>query len=98
MAKATGSPPHSETPSLVGQMKVVGSVNPNMPANATLLVRLTDPSGDTSLGNVNLDTSPRDLVIAAPPMSFTKVTILYTFRPIVPVTSRSVTFTLATYT
>ena len=68
----------------------------------SLSVRLTAPSGGTSLGNVNLDTSPRDLVIAAPPMSFTKVTILYTFKPtvlagVIPVSSRTVTFTLATY-
>ena len=97
MAKATGSRPHFGDLSLVGPMKVVGSVNPNMPADTTLPVTLTAPSGGTSLGNVNLDTSPRDLVIAAPPMSFTKVTILHTFRPTVPVTSRGVTFTLATY-
>ena len=85
-----------------GQMKVVASLNANVPANTTLACRLTAPSGGTSLGDVNLDVVNRDLVIAATPAFFTNVTIRYTFTPtvlagVVPLSTRTVTFTLATY-
>ncbi|MEO8620891.1 MAG: hypothetical protein ABI625_07490 [bacterium] len=87
---------------LFGQQRVVAYLNANVPANTTLSVKLTAPSGGTSLGNVNLDTTPRDLVIAATAPFFTNVTILYTFKAtvlagVVPSTSRTVTYTLATY-
>jgi hypothetical protein len=99
---ATGNSFYSANLVFFGQQKVTGYINSNMPANTTLSVRLTAPSGGTSLGNVNLDTTPRDLVIAATQVFFTNVTILYTFRPtvlagVIPVTSRTVTFTLANY-
>lgn len=98
----TGSTVYSATLVFVGQQKVTGYLNANMPANTQLSVKLTAPSGGTSLGNINLDTTPRDLVIAATPVFFTNVTILYTFKPtvlagVIPVSSRTVTFTLATY-
>lgn len=85
-----------------GQMKVVCSLNSNMPANTTLAVRLTGPPGGTSLGDVNLDVTVRDLVIAATPPFFTNVAIRYTFTPtvaagVVPLTNRTATFTLVTY-
>lgn len=101
-APVTGTTNYSTTLVFLGQMRVTGWLNTNMPANTTLAVRLTAPSGGTSLGNVNLDITPRDLVIAATPAFFTNVTILYTFTPkvaagVIPVTARTVTFTLATY-
>jgi len=73
-----------------------------MPPNTTILVRVTAPSGGTSLGNVMLDTTPRDVVIAATPVFFTNVTIFYTFSGtvaagVLPVTTRTVTFTLLVY-
>ncbi|MEP6999961.1 MAG: hypothetical protein ABI969_05755 [bacterium] len=87
---------------LSGQQRVIGYLNANMPANTTLSVKLTAPSGGTSLGNVNLDTTPRDLVIAATAPFFTNVTILYTFKAtvlagVIPASSRTVTYTLGTY-
>ena len=98
----TGTTAYSATLFFAGQMKVTGRINVNMPANTALAVRLTAPSGGTSLGNVNLDVTSRDLVIAATPVFFTNVTIQYTFTPtvaagVIPVTARTVTFTLATY-
>ena len=85
-----------------GQQKVTGRLNANMPANTTLSVRLTAPSGGTSLGNVNLDVVDRNLVVAARPPFFRAVTITYTFTPLVaagviPATSRTVIFTLSSY-
>ena len=86
----------------VGQRKITGRLDINMPANTALSVRLTAPSGGTSLGNVNLDVTARDLVIAVTPPFFTNVTINYIFTPtvaagVIPASSRTVTFTVAAY-
>lgn len=86
----------------VGQMKIVGQLNANMPTGLTLGVKLTGASGGTSLGVVNLDTTPRDLVLATTPAYYTNVNIAYTLTAtvaagVVAATSRTVTFTLATY-
>lgn len=83
-------------------MKVQASLNANMPANTTLKVRLTSTGTGTSLGSVIIDTTPRDVVIAASPNFFSNVTILFTFTPtvaagVIPVSSRTVTYTLLTY-
>jgi hypothetical protein len=85
-----------------GQMKVVGSLNANMQVGTTLSVQLTAPSGGTSLGAVNLDVTNRDLVIASTPVFYTNVTIRYTFTPtvaagVIPLSTRTATFTLLTY-
>jgi hypothetical protein len=86
----------------VGQMRVVCSLNANMPTGTTLAVRLTAPSGGTSLGDVILDITARNVVIAATPVFFTNVTIRYTFTPtvmagVLPLTTRTATYTLLTY-
>ena len=83
-------------------MRVTASLDVNMPANTTVTVKVTAPSGGTSLGNVLLDTTPRDVVIAATPVFFTNVTIFYTFTGtvlagVLPITNRTVTFTLLVY-
>jgi hypothetical protein len=98
----TGSTSYSATLVFGGQMKVNARLDVNMPANTSVTVKLTAPSGGTSLGNVTLDTTPRDVVIAALPAFFTNVTILYTFSGtvlagVLPVTTRTVTFTLLAY-
>ena len=85
-----------------GQQKVTGHLNANMPPSTTMAVRLTAPSGGTSVGNVNLDVIDRNLVIAATPPFFTNVTITYTFTGLVaagviPNTTRTVTYTLSAY-
>ena len=98
----TGSTAYSATLAFVGQMRVNARLDVNMPAYTTITVRVTAPSGGTSLGNVLLDTTPRDVVIAATPVFFTNVTIFYTFTGtvaagVLPITTRTVTFTLAAY-
>ncbi len=101
-APVIGNSSYSGTVPFAGQMKVVCSLNANMPTGTTLAVRLTAPSGGTSLGDVILDISNRDLVIAAVPVFFTAVTIRYTFTPtvaagVLPLTTRTATYTLVTY-
>jgi hypothetical protein len=98
----TGSTTYSTVISFPGQMRVTGQLDANMPANTTMTVRVTAPSGGTSLGTVTLDTTPRDVVIAATPAFFTNATLLYTFSGtvlagVLPITTRTVTFTLLTY-
>ena len=98
----TGTTSFSTVLSFPGQMRVNARLDVNMPANTTMTVRVTAPSGGTSLGNVSLDTTPRDVVIAATPVFFTNVTLFYTFNGtvtagVLPVTTRTVTFTLLAY-
>lgn len=98
----TGSTVYSANLTYTGQRKVVASLNANMPVNTTLTVRVTSPSGGTSLGSVGLDTTPRDVVIAATPVFFTNVTLFYTFTGtvaagVVPLSTRTVTYTLLAY-
>jgi len=98
----TGSTVFSTVITFTGQKRVSAQLNTNMPANTTITVKLTAPSGGTSLGNVTLDTTPRDVVIAATPVFFTNVTLFYTFSGtvaagVMPITTRTVTYTLLTY-
>ena len=97
-----GNSSYTGTVIFVGQMRVVCSLNANMPTGTTLAARLTAPAGGTSLGDVILDVTPRNLVIAATPVFFTNVTIRYTFTPtvaagVLPLTTRTATYTLLTY-
>jgi hypothetical protein len=99
---ATGSTAYSAALFFTGQMRVNARLDVNMPANTTITVKVSAPSGGTSLGPVMLDTTPRDVVIAATPAFFTNVTLFYTFRGtvaagVLPITTRTVTFTLLTY-
>jgi hypothetical protein len=85
-----------------GQMRIVCSLNANMPTGTTLAVRLTAPTGGTSLGDVNLDVTPRNIVVAVVPAFLNNVTIRYTFTPtvaagVLPLTTRTATYTLLTY-
>ncbi len=96
---ANGSVTYSSGVTFTGQRRVVGSLNANMPANTTLQVRITGGAGGTSLGYVVLNTTPRDIVIAASQSFFSTNTIAYTFTALVaagviPTTTRVVTFTL----
>lgn len=97
-----GNSSYTGTVPFAGQMKVVCSLNANMPTGTTLAIRLTAPSGGTSLGDVIVDVTQRSLVIAATPVFFTNVTIRYTFTPtvaagVLPLTTRTATYTLVTY-
>jgi hypothetical protein len=65
-------------------------------------VKLTGQAGGTSSGTVNLDVTARDVCFAASQSFFLSVTLFYTFTPLVtaggiPLTTRTVTFTLAAW-
>jgi hypothetical protein len=101
-ASVIGNSSYSSVVTFSGQMRVVCSLNANMPTGTTLAVKLTAPSGGTSQGDVIISTIPKDIVIAATPVFFTNVTIKYTFTPtvaagVLPVTTRTATYTLLTY-
>lgn len=101
-APVIGNSSYSGVVPFTGQMRVVCSLNANMPTGTTLMVRLTAPTGGTSLGDVAVDVTNRSLVIAATPPFFTNVTIRYTFTPtvaagVLPLTTRTATYTLLTY-
>lgn len=85
-----------------GQRRVMASLNANTPVNTTLAVRVTGGPGGTSLGFVNLSTTPRDVVVAAQQSFFAVNTLSYTFSALVTagvigLTNRTVTFTVAAW-
>jgi hypothetical protein len=97
-----GNSAYSGTVAFTGQMRIVCSLNANMPTGTTMAVRLTAPSGGTSLGDVIVDVTSRNLVVAVTPVFLTNVTIRYTFTPtvaagVLPLTTRTATYTLLTY-
>jgi len=101
-APVIGNSTYAATIAFAGQMRIVCSLNANMPTGTTLKVRLTAPSGGTSLGDVVLDVTARNIVTAATPVFFTNVTIRYTFTPtvaagVLPLTTRTATYTLMTW-
>jgi hypothetical protein len=98
----TGTTNYSATVAFAGQMRVSASLDVNMPANTSVTVKVTAPSGGTSLGTVTLGTTAHDVVIAATPVFFTNVTLFYTFTGtvaagVLPLTTRTATYTLLTY-
>jgi hypothetical protein len=101
-APVIGNSTYSGTVTFTGQMRIVCSLNANMPTGTTLAIRLTAPTGGMSLGDVIMDVTPRNLVVAAKPPFFNNVTIRYTFTPtvaagVLPLTTRTATYTLLTY-
>jgi hypothetical protein len=97
-----GTSSYSGVVTFGGQMRIVCSLNANMPTGTTLAVRLTAPSGGSSLGDVIVDVTARNLVVAVTPVFLTNVTIRYTFTPtvaagVLPLTTRTATYTLLTY-
>jgi len=97
-----GNSTYSGVVAFGGQMRIVCSLNANMPTGTTLQVRLTAPSGGTSLGDVIVDVTARNLVIAVTPPFLNNVTIRYTFTPtvaagVLPLTTRTAAYTLLTY-
>ncbi len=79
--------------------KITGAIDTNMPANTTLQINLTAPTGGTSAGNVTLTTTAADLVTSISQVAESGLTITYTFSAtvsagVVTSTSRTVTLTL----
>ena len=58
--------------------KMTGSINTAMPANVTLEVNLTAPTGGSSQGDVTLSDSDADLVTAISTVAESGLTITYT--------------------
>ncbi len=79
--------------------KITGSIDAAMPANTTLKVNLTAPTGASSAGSVTLSTTAADLVTGIATLAESGLTITYTFSAtvsagVVASDSRTVTLTL----
>jgi hypothetical protein len=79
--------------------KVTGEIDSAMPANTTLAVTLTAPSGGSSAGQVTLTTSAADLVTGISTLAESGMTISYNFSAtaaagVVASDTRTVTLTL----
>ena len=79
--------------------KITGAINSAMPANTTLEVSLTAPTGGSSLGSVGLSAVDADLVTGITQKAESGLTITYTLSAtvsagIVASDSRTVTLTL----
>lgn len=80
--------------------KVTGSIDTAMPANTTLSVNLTAPTGGTSTGSVDLTTTDQDLVTGISSLAESGLSISYTFSATsaagtISSASKTVTFTVA---
>jgi hypothetical protein len=85
-----------------GSKKITASLNAAMPANVTLTATYNAPSGATSTGPVNLDTTARDMVTNINNEFNSSNGITYTLSAtvlagVVPSQSRTVTLTLTNY-
>lgn len=79
--------------------KMTGSINTAMPANTTLEVNLTAPTGGTSQGDVTLSTTAADLVTGISTVAESGLTITYTLSAtisagVVAQAQKTVTLTL----
>jgi hypothetical protein len=79
--------------------KMTGSIDSNMPANVTLQVNLTAPTGGTSQGDVSLTTGDADLVTGVATVAESALGITYTLSAtvaagVVAQDTRTVTLTL----
>lgn len=79
--------------------KMTGDINANMPANVTLQVNLTAPTGGSSSGDVSLSTTAGDLVTSITQVAESGLTITYTLSATIAAgtvapDTRTVTLTL----
>lgn len=79
--------------------KMTGSINTDMPANTTLEINLTAPTGGSSAGDMSLSTTAADLVTAIATVAESGLTITYTLSAtiaagIVAQAQKTVTLTL----
>ena len=85
---------------LDSNMKITGSIDTAMPANTTLSVTLTAPSGGSSAGAVSLTASAQDLVTSIETVAESGITISYSFSAtaaagVIASAQKTVTFTVA---
>ena len=94
------------TPSVAGNQKyqILMSMNANMPANVTLTATLGVPPGSqgVSTGAITLDVTPRALLTSLKKNITGTASITYQLTAtvaagVVPLTSRTVTFTVTTF-
>ena len=79
--------------------KMTGDINANMPANVTLQINLTAPTGGSSTGDQSLSTVAEDLVTTITQLAESGLTIAYTLSAtidagVVAQDTRTVTLTL----
>jgi len=79
--------------------KITGAIDLAMPANTTLQINLTAPTGGSSAGNVTITTTAADLVTGIATVAESGLTITYTFSAtvdagVVASDSRTITLTL----
>lgn len=79
--------------------KMTGSIDTNMPANTTLEVNLTAPTGGSSSGDVTLSTTAADLVTSVSTVAESGLSITYTLSAtiaagVVAQATKTVTLTL----
>jgi hypothetical protein len=79
--------------------KMTGDINSNMPANTTLEINLTAPTGGSGSGDVTLSTTAADLVTLIDSVAESGLTITYTLSAliaagVVPQATKTVTLTL----
>jgi hypothetical protein len=79
--------------------KMTGVIDTDMPANTTLEINLTAPTGATSSGDVSLSITAADLVTLIDPVAESGLTITYTLSAliaagVVPQATKTVTLTL----
>ncbi|HBL37149.1 MAG TPA: hypothetical protein DDZ55_10095 [Firmicutes bacterium] len=80
-------------------LKITGEIDTDVPADTTLTVDLTAPTGATSLGPTLLSTTPADLVTGIGTVAETALGITYEFSALVTAgavgtETRTVTFTI----
>jgi len=80
--------------------KITGSIDTAMPANTSLLVTLTAPTGGSSAGQVALSTTAQDLVTGISTLAESGLTISYEFTAdaaagVVASSTKTVTLTVA---
>ena len=81
---------------------VTAQLNANMPTGTTMAITLAAPPGGTSLGAVALDVTARNVVTGIPRNTSSTQSITYTFTAtasagVVPLSSRTVTFTIVRF-
>ena len=85
-----------------GVKKITAQLDAPMPAGTSLSIALAAPAGATSLGDVTLDATARDVVVNLAGLVRITQSITYTFSAatsagVVPILSRTATLTLVNY-
>lgn len=85
-----------------GPQKIIAQINASMPAGTTLSINMAAPIGATSLGNVVLDVTAKDIVVNVDHVNGETQGITYTFTAtiaagVIPAQSRIVTLSIVPF-